>query len=80
MNIYKLTQNVNTGYDTYDALVVYAKSAERAREIMPYEVDEKDTYNLWVSSADKDKIKVEYLGKARSNAKEGIIVSSFVAG
>jgi len=35
MNIYLLTQDVNNGYDTYDSVVVAAKSPEDAREIHP---------------------------------------------
>ena len=32
MNIYLLEQNDNTGYDTYDSMVVYAESKDAARQ------------------------------------------------
>jgi hypothetical protein len=35
MNLYLLTQNENTGYDTYDSLVVIADTEEEARYIVP---------------------------------------------
>ena len=35
MNIYLLSQNVNSGYDTYDSMVVAAKNEEDARTIYP---------------------------------------------
>jgi hypothetical protein len=37
MNIYKVTQNINNGYDTYDSMVVVAETEQDAREICPDE-------------------------------------------
>jgi hypothetical protein len=35
MKIYKISQNVNNDYDTYDSAIVYAETAEDARRIHP---------------------------------------------
>ncbi len=35
MNIYKLSQTVNDGYDTYDSCVVCAENEEKAKRIHP---------------------------------------------
>ncbi len=35
MNLYKLSQNINNGYDTYDSCIVAAETEEEAREIHP---------------------------------------------
>ena len=35
MFIYKLTQEKQSGYDTYDSIVVYAESEEEAKTINP---------------------------------------------
>ena len=37
MKLYKLSQNINNGYDTYDSAVVCAGSEEEARKIHPSE-------------------------------------------
>lgn len=72
MKIYKLSQDVNNGYDTYDSAIVCAKDKEEARNI---HVGDSDT---WV--VDVKKIKVEYIGKAKNSLKKGIVLSSFNAG
>ena len=35
MNLYKVSQNVNCGYDTYDSMVVAAEDEESAKRIHP---------------------------------------------
>ena len=37
MNLYKVSQNINNGYDTYDSVVVCAESEKEARLIHPSE-------------------------------------------
>ena len=34
MKLYKLHQNINTGYDTFDSAVVVANSAEEAQNVV----------------------------------------------
>ena len=61
MKIYKISQEVNNGYDTYDSFVVFAKDAESARKVIKLD-DPKYSYGSWVSK--EEDIQVEYLGEA----------------
>lgn len=36
MNLYKISQDVNDDWDTFDSAVVVAESAEEANKIIPY--------------------------------------------
>lgn len=36
MNLYKISQDVNDDWDTFDSAVVVAESAEEAKKIIPY--------------------------------------------
>jgi hypothetical protein len=84
MNLYHVSQNLVTGYDTYSDFVVCAIDQNAARSIHPVdghimnEEDLDDTYQCWAKSP-KD-VMVEYLGKADDRIKPGIICSSFHAG
>jgi len=80
MNIYRISQDENSGWDTFDSAVVYAKSEEEAKRIHPngYFGVEEDLGGTW---APPKYVKVELLGKAESSIVEaGIIVASFNAG
>ncbi len=80
MNLYKLEQDENNGYDTYSHLVVCAETAEDACLIHP-EKDEgwKDEWSGWASSPQN--VKVKLIGKAAIGLKAGTIVCySFHAG
>lgn len=83
MKIYKISQDTNTDYDTYDSAVVAAESEEAAQKMHPskYNInkswwEEKKTSN-WV---DIEQVLVEYLGEAKEGTEAGVIVSSFNAG
>lgn len=83
MRIYKLTNSVVDGYDTYDSAVVFALNEDRARKIHPsflhdeeYPWDGKND-GTWCSS---EEVSVEYIGSTIGEEKEGIICSSFNAG
>ncbi len=90
MNIYKVSQDINNDYDTYDSFVCYAENEEEAKEIFPrngksfiemisQDLDEKYYVDrLWTS--DKSKIEVEFLGTAKDGSKKGVILASFNAG
>ncbi len=39
INLYRISQDVNTGYDTYDSAVVAASSPNKARIIHPNDYD-----------------------------------------
>ena len=76
--IYKISQTVNQGYDTFDSAVVIASSEEEAKNILPSVWDEswKDAAYSWASSP-KD-VKAEYLGETK--LPKGLILASFNAG
>lgn len=84
MNIYKISQDDNADWDTFDSAVVLAPSANVARNINPSNgemMTQKDweyAYSSWCSSPEK--VKVEYLGRAPRKSKQGVVVASFNAG
>lgn len=81
MNIYKIEQSVNNGYDTYDSAVVAAPDEETARNIHPggpaHSQDAEWGLDLWAPS---EHVKVTFLGIAAGFIEPGVIVSSFNAG
>ena len=84
MKLYKLHQNINTGYDTFDSAVVVANSAEEAQKIHPCggSLDFK-LYDNWVSRPDL--VSVTYLGDVVGEPDDdiypgAIICASFNAG
>lgn len=56
MNIYKISQNINNGWDTYDSAIVCAESEEDARKIHPskYVTHERDGIWYGTFSGGKD--------------------------
>lgn len=79
MNIYKLTQEVITGYNTYDSAIVVASSEEKAKRIHPSGFS--DSYSS--SWPNCEHVTATLIGKLNSKAdyEEGdIICSSFNAG
>jgi hypothetical protein len=88
MNLYKLSQTENIGYDTYDACIVAAESEEAARKMLPNGaniIKGMSTQRLaeiieW-EWADQDKVIVEKIGTADPHiTKPQVICSSFNAG
>jgi hypothetical protein len=79
MNVYKISQNVNNGYDTYDAAIVVAKSKKEARNIMPGDyVKWNDLYSSWCQTPDE--VEVELIGKATKKIPAGLVLASYNAG
>jgi len=80
MNIYRISQDGNTRYDTYDSAVVVAENEEDARSIHPDggEFDPNEGWPTWCKQ--KEDVKVEYMGIADKSLKRGVILSSFNAG
>ena len=53
MKLFKIYQNINTGYDTFDSAVVVANSAEEAQKIHPNGASgDFSMYDSWVSRPD----------------------------
>ena len=73
--LYCVSQDVNNGYDTYDAFVICADNPEEARDLsfVP-------EYSEWVKPSEKHLIRVEYLGIADPKVKKGIVLGSFNRG
>ena len=91
MNIYLLSQSVNTGYDTWDSCVVIAKDEEEARMTHPYyryfTDDPNDEYNNWNGIdrsyggwCDAKYVSVELIGTAADGMERQVVCSSFNAG
>jgi hypothetical protein len=89
MNIYKISQEENTGYDTYDSAIVIAPTEEAAKKIHPNSDKSYNVYNknwwkeeyqfdCWATKLEN--VKVELIGIAKKGMKEGVILSSFNAG
>ena len=82
MKLYKISQQENNDYDTFDSAVVAAPDEETARLMNPASGGPvykwNDRYNSWCSSPDL--VLVELLGTAKPGTKTGVIVSSFNAG
>ena len=95
MKLFKIWQEVNNGYDTYDSAIVAAESEEDARK-SPVDVycEWDDSENSWMfkyadgsrkrynnhSWVHPDDVKVEYIGEAKEGTEKGVIISSFNAG
>ena len=82
MKLFKISQKVNNGYDTYDSSVVCAENEEKAQYIHPGKSPEKwdgkdESFSSWCAV---ENVKVEYIGEAKEGTEEGVIVSSFNAG
>lgn len=72
MKLFLISQDCNTGYDTYDSAVVAAKDEESARNVSV------SSYDAWASPEHVD---VEYVGTAKPGTKAGAaICASFNAG
>ncbi len=76
MNLYLLTQTDNRGYDTYDGLVVAAEDEQQAKLITPEYGD--FGYRAWADSPQS--VTVKYLGEAKEDTQQGVILASFNAG
>jgi hypothetical protein len=84
MMIFRLSQKVNNGYDTFSEAVVIAADAETARRTHP------DGHTVWSPELGWDErddwapkledIKVELIGVATGDAKPGVVCASFHAG
>ena len=78
MNIYLLTQDEEFGYDTYDSVVVAAKTEEDAKSIHPCTILGWDSRGDWSKSPEG--VEVKLIGKAVEGTSAGVILSSFNAG
>jgi hypothetical protein len=90
MNLYRLSQKENDGYDTYDSAVVAAESPSDARTIYPgtsegweYRVAGGQWESSWRGGAwtkSPASVLVEEIGIAKEGTERGVIIASFNAG
>lgn len=82
MNIYKLTNNLTSGYDTYDSVIVAAKSPAQAVKIHPDKSTKMDGTGKEGESwpTNPEWVGCQYIGKAASGTVSGVILASFNAG
>lgn len=89
MKLWLLTQNVCSGYDTYDSAVVVAEHPDAARRIHPQALylDKVEHLNASILTEggswpnDPDLVSVTYLGEAdKAFTKEEVLCASFNAG
>lgn len=81
MNLYLLTQDEATGYDTFDSCIVAAKNEEEARGISPSwngEFKDGATWTDWASSPEK--VEAKLIGVATEGTHSGVILASYNAG
>ena len=85
MFLYRISQDVNDDYNTYDSAVVCAESEEEARMMHPAkfsyddyeEWDGKDEeFSTWCAAKD---VQVEIIGTAANNLPKGIVIASYNA-
>jgi len=78
MKLFKISQNVNNDYDTYDEAIVCAKDEKEAKSIHPNgNLSYNDKEESWCPKKD---VKVEYIGEAKKGLKKGVICASYNAG
>jgi hypothetical protein len=75
MNIYKISQEENYDWDTFDSAIVAADSAEEAKSMNPS--GDGNDLRVWTTS---DNVEVELIGVAIDGTKKGVICASFNAG
>lgn len=78
MNLYLLTQDVETGWDTYDSVVVAAKTETDAKSIHPCTILGWGSRGDWPKSPES--VDVKLIGKAVKGTPAGVILASFNAG
>lgn len=80
MKLYRISQNTNNGWDTYDSAIICAESEEDARSIHPH--DDKDWGERYSATwtSDPKFVEVEYIGEAREGMTRGVVLASFNAG
>ena len=84
MKLWHISQTVNNNYDTYDAAIVAAETADEARQVHPSgdncrwgDVDGYWENYTWAKASD---VTATYIGEAADGTQPGVILASFNAG
>jgi len=80
MKLWKISQDKNNDWDTYDSAVVAAQTEAEAKMMHPSTGEAiKDEYSSsWVGSPDD--VTCEYIGEAKDETEKGVVFASFNAG
>ena len=84
MNLYHISQDEFSGYDTYSDAVVCAPDEQTARNMdprtgKPIRSGQREYYwDEWCSSPEM--VTVKFLGKADSTVQPGVVCASYHAG
>lgn len=76
--LFLISQSERHNYNTYDSVVVCARSVEEAKQITPDGRGFKDGYRSWCSSPDQ--AEATCLGVAKPSLEIGVVLASFNAG
>jgi hypothetical protein len=81
--LYLISQDENTGYDTYSACVVCAESEHAAARITPIDIFRDGKWScifgdMWASCPEN--VTVKLLGTAAEGLEPGMVLDSFHAG
>ncbi len=81
MNIYKISQDINNDYDTYDSAIVIAGNTNDAKKMHPDTTGDIGTdTDVW-AWCDVDHVSVELIGIADAKyTKPCVVVASYNAG
>jgi hypothetical protein len=81
MKLWLISQDVNTGYDTYDSAVVAAPDEESARRTHPSGPDKDGSWlHPWDWARSPDQVTAELIGEAAPGMTARVICASFNAG
>ena len=80
MKLWRISQETNNSYDTYDSAVVAADLEDEAKMMNPHNGEDikKKMYNEWVGTPDL--VICEYIGEAKEGTEKGVICASYNAG
>jgi len=79
MNLYLVSQDDNTDYDSFDSFICAANTVEEARNMLPSSPAAWDSpFSAWARSPDL--VDVELIGLASPQTEPGVILASFNAG
>lgn len=80
MNLYKISQDDNQDYDTYDSAIVAADSAQEAQQIHPGTFSRLSSWDSSSWTSKPERVSVELIGTAVEGTRTGVILASFNAG
>ncbi|MCK9355720.1 MAG: hypothetical protein M0R22_01005 [Dehalococcoidia bacterium] len=80
MKLWKISQEKNRGYETYDSAVVAADTEAEAKRMSPGKGDDITTHSTGSWVVDPAYVQCEYLGEAKTGTHKGVICASYNAG